>query len=405
MFVFAAVVFRSEVALLLATTVLHLAVVPALSLERAVFPFAVSFVAALVISVPIDSYFWQRPLWPELWAFHYNVVRGGASAWGVSPWHYYFTSALPRLLLNPVAYGVLLPLALWHPALRRAAARLAAGPLLFVALYSLQPHKETRFVFYAVPPLTAAAALAANLLFARGRKGPLAALAAALLVASVLAAFAASSAMLALSSLNYPGGEALAHLRDTVIARSPDALPQGSDKHADRDAAVVPVHADVLACMTGVTLFGSSVNISVGRSVAMAVDKTEDEAMLARADFWRQFAYVLAERPDGVRRAAAGAAGDVAWETVGVVKGFGGGIEVVRPGEEGDESEGGEDGTAAAVAAAVPVVGRGRMVDLLKKRVRALTGGWWVGPRMVEKIYILKKVKGTGSRGVAAGSG
>ena len=167
MFVFAAAVFRSEVALLLGTSILYLLVVPATSLELVIPPFIVSFLVALLVSVPVDSYFWQKPLWPELWGFYYNAIQGSSSDWGVSPWYYYFVSALPRLLLNPMTFLVLLPLSLSHPALRPAANRLVIPSLLFVAIYSLQPHKEARFIFYAVPPLTAASALGANLLFNR----------------------------------------------------------------------------------------------------------------------------------------------------------------------------------------------------------------------------------------------
>ncbi|KAL2175976.1 glycosyltransferase family 22 protein [Thermothelomyces heterothallicus CBS 202.75] len=424
--VFAATIFRAEVALLLATTVLHQLLIPALALERVLFPFAVSFLTALAVSVPIDTYFWQapRPLWPELSAFLFNVVRGGASGWGVSPWHWYATSALPRLLLNPLAYAVLLPRALADPALRRAASRLAAPAAAFVALYSAQPHKETRFVLYAVPPLTAAAALAASALFRRRRKSPLAALVAAGLVASVLASFAASTAMLAVSALNYPGGEALAFLRRSVAesAGPPDdtAAP-----------AVVSVHADVLACMTGVTLFGTNADAptpaaaaaaaaavppisgassggGVGSSggaaepvmvhhrvgtttttgdrsrVRLVVDKTEDAAVLSSADFWARFDFLLVEDP---RKVLGGP-----WETVGVVKGYGG-IEVVRPGTKEKEEEAKEERGDGIERKTPRVVGLGETVALWKRRVRDLTGGWWVGPKMVDRIYILRRLK------------
>ncbi|KAK4157816.1 Alg9-like mannosyltransferase family-domain-containing protein [Chaetomidium leptoderma] len=443
MFVFAAVVFRSEVALLLGTTVLHLLIIPALSLERVLFPFTVSVLIALATSVPIDSYFWQRPLWPELWGFYYNVVQGSASDWGVSPWHYYFTSALPRLLINPLTYTLLIPFALWHPALRSAASSLTIPSILFTTIYSLQPHKETRFIFYVVPPLTAAAALSANLVFTRRGKSPLATLLALALALSILGSLAASTAMLAVSALNYPGGDALAHLRSTILSDSRTGSGSSS--------IIIPVHADVLSCMTGVTLFGSSTASSaadeaaaqqfvaahhgeqqqllnpttdhnnggnsknaetvkvnhrhhsgggggnldnnnnnnnngvVGQTtVVVAVDKTEDKTLLARADFWRQFAYVLVQDPAEVPRPAE-------WEAVGVVKGYGG-IEVVRPGHYHDDDEDDSSGVGTTGAPAPPpVVGRGKIIELWKRRVRATTGGWWIGPRMVERIYILRR--------------
>ncbi|KAK3693577.1 Alg9-like mannosyltransferase family-domain-containing protein [Podospora appendiculata] len=385
MLVFAAVVFRSEIALLLATTILHLLILPSTSLGRVIPPFAISFLAALVISVPLDSYFWQKPLWPELWGFYYNAVLGSSSAWGVSPFHYYFTSALPRLLLNPLTYTVLIPLALRHPALAPSATRLIVPSLLFVAIYSLQPHKEARFIFYVVPPLTAAAALGANLVFNHRGKSALSAVLALALVASVALSFVASTGMLLLSSLNYPGGEALAFLRETVQA----------SEASSASSALVPAHADVLACMTGVTLFGTaigsaapSLGVSKGNlickrqtgaehgGVSLVLDKTEDEAVLAQGEFWRRFDYVLAEDTAKVRGGA--------WEAIGVVKGYAG-VEFQLSGKGGQ----GVDEEAETP----PVVGRGAAVARWKRRVRALTGGRWVGPRMVPRIYILKRIK------------
>ncbi|KAH6700141.1 ALG12 protein [Verticillium dahliae] len=286
--VFAAVIFRSEVALLLFTTAATL-LATRQTTPRALLPgFIVSSLAALVLSAPLDSYFWQTPLWPELWAFAFNVLRGGASDWGTSPWHYYFTSALPRLLLNPSAPFLIASAAL-HPATARTARLLIAPSLAFVAIYSLQPHKEARFVFYAVPPLTAAAAQAAALTTARAAKSPLARLATAATTVAVLASAAAAAALLALSSLNYPGGEALSHVaRVAALAPAP----------ADAAAPAPAIHVDVLSCMTGVTLFGQN---PAGRPVLLApdaaalrFDKTEDAARLARPGFWLAFDYLLA---------------------------------------------------------------------------------------------------------------
>ncbi|KAK4648072.1 Dol-P-Man:Man(7)GlcNAc(2)-PP-Dol alpha-1,6-mannosyltransferase [Podospora bellae-mahoneyi] len=379
MFVFAAVIFRSEVALLLATNLLYLVLLPAISIEQIIFPFAASFAIALASSVPIDSYFWQKPIWPELWGFYYNVVGGNSSNWGTSPWYYYFVSALPRLLVNPLSCTVLIPYSLYHPALAPAAKKLVIPSLLFVAIYSLQPHKEARFIFYVVPSLTAAAALGAATL---SRKSQVLTL---ILFASVLASFAISTGMLLISSLNYPGGEALSYLA-TSLAESP----------LTSSGEVVPIHADVLSCMTGVTLFGSSSAAgsafpklepdgglifhekgSRGKGVVIKVDKTEDEGDLVHEEFWRGFRYVLTEDPDKVKERSKG----VEWETVGVVRGFGG-VEVLKPGQEGQRGNVGE------------VVGKGRVVEAVRDKVRGLTGGWWVGPRMVDRIWILRRGRG-----------
>ncbi|KAK4165781.1 Alg9-like mannosyltransferase family-domain-containing protein [Cladorrhinum sp. PSN259] len=382
--VFSAVVFRSEIALLLATNILYLLLLPAISLERVIYPFCTSFLIALATSVPIDSYFWQQfPIWPELWGFYYNVIQGSSSNWGTSPWYYYFVSAVPRLLVNPLTYTFLIPLAFYHPASSHAAKRLTIPSILFVAIYSVQPHKEARFIFYVVPPITAAAALGANTVFNQRGKSFLGSLLALAMIISIIASLAASTGMLLLSSLNYPGGEALSFVRSTVLAETANS--------SDLSSAIVPVHADVLSCMTGVTLFGTATGSKLpnltpegglvhqhGDGVTIAVDKTEESDDLEMEEFWRLFGYVLTEEPEKVWKYGGG---EQEWETVGVVQGFAG-VEILKPDQQSEEGE-----------SSVPVVGRGKTVAVWKRRVRALTGGWWVGPRMADKIYILRRMK------------
>ncbi|KAL8376144.1 hypothetical protein RB595_007315 [Gaeumannomyces hyphopodioides] len=419
LFVLAAIIFRSEVALLLAANALYLVIAPLAPLERLIWPFAISAATALLVSVPLDSYFWQRPLWPELWGFYYNAVLGSSSNWGVSPWHWYFTSALPRILLNPVA-PLLAVLALRQPGTHRAVRLLVWPNVLFVAVYSLQPHKEARFIFYVAPPLTAAAALGAAFVWERRAKAPATwGLAAAAAGLSVLACFAASTSMLLLSSLNYPGGEALDFLRAHVAAASTGLTGGGGGGGGGVGATpglvTVPVHACVLACMTGVTLFGTTAPVAgaevlpayhvvgsgggsgdgdsdviggppvshggSGGRVALALDKTEDRAALTRPAFWEVFDYLIVEDPEEARGGR--------WEVVGVVEGYAG-VEVLRPGSRAGD----DDLESGGSSAAGRVVGRGRMVRDVRARVRQMTGGWWVGPRMAPRLHVLRRVKG-----------
>lgn len=398
LFVFSAVVFRSEIALLLATNALWMLVIPQTSLGQLVPPFAVAFVLSVAVTVLVDSYFWQKLLWPELWGFYYNVVQGSSSNWGTSPFYYYFTSAIPKLLLNPLAIPCILA-ALWSPAYYRLAQRFVIPNLLFVAIYSIQPHKEARFIFYVVPSLTAAAALGAVSLTRTASSKDKSdsslkptvtkQLTTLLLTASVLVTFLASAGMLLVSTLNYPGGEALAALNALIRADQPLI-----------DTSIIAVHADVLSCMTGVTRFGVSggnnvptrhnfvgnVDVVVaGNSDGshntpaawLTLDKTEDEAALAEADFWLRFDYLLMEDERAVK-------GGV-WDTVAVVEGYAG-IEVLKPGVAPGQSE----------LEGVRRVGRGAQLTALRDRVRELTGGWWVGPKLSPKVRIMKR------RGAAA---
>lgn len=369
--VFSTVIFRAELALLLGSVGLYLVLTRRTTLQNLMVPGVVSSVVALLVSVPIDSYFWQKPLWPELWGFYYNVVQGSSSDWGVSSWHYYFTSAIPRMILNPVALVALIPLSVYSPATSRAARSLLVPSLLFVAIYSLQPHKETRFIFYVSPPLTAAAALGASTLTTRISKSSTARISTLFLILSILATAIASSAMLVLSSLNYPGGDALSYFQDTIL---PSDLAEPSPYRN------VAIHADVLTCMTGLTLFGTNLGgLPLGTRVSGTLvdfDKTENPMSLADWRFWSGFEYVLHE---------AGELPPGKWNTLAVVEGLSG-LEVLRPGDE--------DGHGARTKSqSGALVGKGKEVAFVKELVRKVTGGWWVGPRMVPRIQILKRVK------------
>lgn len=394
LFVFAAVVFRSEVALLFGVNALMLLIIPWISLGKLIPPFAVSFALSLAITVLVDSYFWQKWLWPELWGFFYNVVQGSSSNWGTSPWYYYFTSSIPKLLLNPLAIPLVV-VALRSPAYGRIAKRLVYTSLAFVAIYSIQPHKEARFIFYVVPPLTAAAALGASTLTTShptkvrddGRETRKK-LTSALIGLSILATSVASAGMLVASSLNYPGGDALAALHEIIRAEGHSPM--------SNDSSLVTIHADVLSCMTGVTLFGVAGGDNVptrhnfmrdaeivvaggdgddGRPSAwLMLDKTEDDSVLADPNFWPRFDYLLMEDDKVVKGGQ--------WETVAVVEGLSG-VQVLRPGARPEE-----DGSLAGVKR----VGRGARVNEWRDWARQFTGGWWAGPRMAPRIRIMRRI-------------
>ncbi|KAI1283322.1 Alg9-like mannosyltransferase family-domain-containing protein [Xylaria sp. FL0933] len=378
--------FRSELAILMVTVTIYGLIIPHISLTQVITPFLAFFALSLLISVPIDSYFWQKPLWPELWGFYYNAVLGSSSEWGVSPWHYYFTSALPKILTNPLSSTVLIPFSLWNSGTAKQARALVVPSLLFVAIYSIQPHKEARFIFYVAPPLTAAAALGADYIFCRRTKSLFFASASLMIVGSVLVSFAISTAMLIISSLNYPGGEALAAFKDLVTS-SPSL-----------DIQTASVHTDVLSCMTGVTLFGqhshwpqsdpsASFHDDAAPAVSFTFDKTEDENTLRNPLFWEKFDYVLAEDPGKPLGP---------WETIGVVEGFAG-FEVLKPGSSSSARNGDVESGSDRV------LGRGALLGKVRDNVRKVTGGWWIGPRMEPRVHILRKMRdGEARRAVTA---
>jgi alpha-1,6-mannosyltransferase len=82
---------------------------------------------------------------------YFNTVLNKSHEWGTSPFHWYFTSAIPKSITLAI------PLTLIGLVYRRKQHFLDLDILtiiipafLFVGLYSLLPHKELRFIFPAL---------------------------------------------------------------------------------------------------------------------------------------------------------------------------------------------------------------------------------------------------------------
>ncbi|KAI5842069.1 alpha-1,6-mannosyltransferase subunit [Tricharina praecox] len=356
----ATVVFRSELVLLLAFQALDLLVSRRLTLPQIFAAGLAGGIMGLVATLAVDSYFWlsfgaapifTTPvlterfglLWPEFSAFHFNAVLGSASQWGDSHWHYYFTSALPKLLLNPTSL-VLLPLGAF--ALPHAARALLLPALSFITVYSAAvKHKEWRFIVYTVPQITLMSALAAAWLWNRRAKFVAIRLLLLAVLASVPVSLMASAGMAAVSSFNYPGGEAMQRVHALAVS-------------GNTTGTEMKVHLDVLTCMTGATRFLQEAPLyppSTPKYASHIVwDKTEDATTLLTPAFWEDVEYALV----AAKEKTIGP-----YEVVDVIRGFGG-VRVFRPGDE----EGGE--------------GWG---------LRRYLGGWWVGVNMREWIWIVRR--------------
>ncbi|PGG95223.1 hypothetical protein AJ79_10181 [Helicocarpus griseus UAMH5409] len=400
----AGIIFRSEIALLVATTTLYLWMKRPISLRYEILPAAITGLSiGLLLTIPIDSLLWQGlykgPLWPELSAFTYNVLSGHASAWGTSPIHFYFTNALPRLLLNPLTYTLCIPLSLSLPATRPATTSLLLPQLAYIALYSLQPHKEWRFILYTIPSLTTTAAHGASYIWTHRTKSLVYQLLSLLLALSTLATFAISTfLLLPISAANYPGAHALNSLH----------------YHHDHTDSIqlqrqqsVAVHLDNLACQTGVTRFlqrpppksplivlpgsadGKHPELRAGGQ-RWVYDKTEIENVEdVGSEFWDGFDYLLVEIKDG------DGAGDSderpgSWEVIDEIAGFGG-MRILEPGEEFGIGAGVEEGVLRRLFGKYGdgVAEGWRAVKGIGRRY--VTGGWWVEVRMVPRIRVLRR--------------
>jgi alpha-1,6-mannosyltransferase len=377
----AGIVFRSELALLVATTTVYLFVTRKVSITSVIIPAGLGgLVIGLLCTVPIDSFFWQSfPLWPEWIAFYYNTIQGHSADWGVSPWHFYFVDAIPRLMINPLTYLLCIPVALLNPATRSGSLDLLVPLLSFVGLYSFLPHKEWRFIIYVIPGLTAVAAAGASWIWTRRAKSIMYGIMSLALVGSVLASLMVSTAILAISSMNYPGGDAIDFLHHRI--------------HHDQTRHY-QAYFDNLACQTGVTRFLENHDgpqtvqdtlevLTFVNSPTWTYSKTEDTDLLLDPLFWTKFDYALAERPEKVIGS---------WSVVSVIYGYSG-VRILKPGQESGKGHvelldviGWEQETPKEWTAKIAAFWKSLEGTLRASVLR----GWWAEVKMEPKIRILQ---------------
>ncbi|KAJ7592689.1 glycosyltransferase family 22 protein [Mycena floridula] len=214
---FTAVVFRAEVLMLLAPlTFGYVLVTRYIGLYSVIKVGLISGLASIALSMAVDSYFWQKPfLWPEFQSIYFNVYQGKSSDWGVEPFHVYFTSHLPKLLL------VALPLSAIGFLSDGRIRRLLIPCMAFVGFLSYLGHKEWRFIVYVVPLFNIAAARGALWMVSR-RKGSLLGRILFMGLMGMISANFALTALLTMTSVsNYPGGEALAIFNQMYNQTSP----------------------------------------------------------------------------------------------------------------------------------------------------------------------------------------
>ena len=108
---FTAIVFRSEIAVLLATLSFSLLIFRKVSLFDVIKSATIAGLIGTLLSLVVDSYFWQTPLMiPELKGFIFNVIEGKSADWGTEPLSAYFLIHLPKLLgtvARPSGYFIL----------------------------------------------------------------------------------------------------------------------------------------------------------------------------------------------------------------------------------------------------------------------------------------------------------
>lgn len=380
----AGVVFRAEIAVLLAAQALFVLLTRRASLTEAILPAGlVGVPLALAMTIFSDSIFWQHfPTWPEWTSFYYNTVEGQASNWGVSPWHYYLSSALPKLLMSGV---LLLPLPLLNTSLRSRVLPLVVPSSLFIALYSFLPHKEWRFIMYTVPAYTTVASTAASWIWTRRSKNALYSLGSLGLIALLGVNLAITGASLLTSSLNYPGGAAVIQLRRLLWTSN----------------ATVNVFADNLACQTGLTRYLEARPMATHKNVrsdltfgsdrlsnaTLVFKKSEDQTQLLDPAFWLKFDYALAEDPSRCIGS---------WDPVDIIYGFAG-VELLKPGSAHPLSPAEEVERAEAANVGKPMHLQLPLLDRVETLGKKVTGGYWVRIKLAPRIHVLKRQQHTGA--------
>ena len=259
----ATTVFRCDVLLLLFCVGLYWLITKRLGILQAIRIGVTTGLFCLAFIVPLDSHLWRRWVWAEGEVFYYNTVLGKSSNWGTSPWHWYFTNAIPKamlltVLLVPLSF-LRIPELLCHVLERKTTPRppLLDGaqlpyliPILgFVLLYSCLGHKEMRFIFPALPILNLAAAAGLSRLHRwtfpgkdKARPSKLSRLLYLEGICLLLVSAVGALTFVLVSSYNYPGGDALQSLAAHLTT-----IPNTNPAH---------VYIDVASSMSGVSLFG-----------------------------------------------------------------------------------------------------------------------------------------------------
>ena len=131
----------------------------------------------LTSQVGIDAFFYKKLVVVPLNIVWYNVFsgKGGPGLYGTEPWHFYLRNLFLNFHLWLLLALISLPLVLLQHFLRTKGATKSSylrgivflSPFyLWLTIFSLQPHKEERFMYPAYPALALNAAVALHILLA-----------------------------------------------------------------------------------------------------------------------------------------------------------------------------------------------------------------------------------------------
>jgi alpha-1,6-mannosyltransferase len=335
--VFGTAVFRCDLLLLLGSMGLSWIFRRELSIPKALKIGILTGIISLVITTPLDSLLWQRPIWPEGEVFYFNTILGKSKEWGLSPWHWYFTSALPKAMLLTI---FLVPLSMfrivenivafekkWRQPPSNAAkkndrdkdaiwvdkqwSRFIIPILGFIVLYSFLGHKEMRFIFPALPMLNLGAAVGMSKLTQIAFPPRLSSKDKDYFVSwigrigfgcgllSIGLTLVGSLIFVMTSQKNYSGGDALMEL--SLHVHKVVSNLEGSETEGNVSEKLSPyVHIDVASAMSGVSLFGQRAAQATAPNIEWKFSKDgyeESNSALGEASGYEQFTHLLSEDP------------------------------------------------------------------------------------------------------------
>ncbi|KAJ9680522.1 hypothetical protein PVL29_019755 [Vitis rotundifolia] len=263
--IFATIVFRCDMLLLLGPLGLQLLLTKSISLWESLKCGISTALLCIGLTTLVDTIMWKKLVWPEFEVLWFNSVLNRSSEWGTHSFHWYFTSALPRALL--AAY----PLCMLGVLLDRRILSYILPVFLFVLLYSKLPHKELRFIISSVPIFNLSAAIAANRIY-NNRKKSLWKLLYFFLLGLLLISLGCTIIIFMSSYNNYPSGYGLKYLHQIG--------------HSTNNNDEQWVHIDPFSAMNGISRFCE--NASPWRY-------SKEEGILIEEFRWRNFTFLINE--------------------------------------------------------------------------------------------------------------
>ncbi|KAI8545510.1 hypothetical protein RHMOL_Rhmol07G0045300 [Rhododendron molle] len=234
--IFATLIFRCDILLLLCPLGLELLLTKSITLWKALKCCIGTALFCIGLTVLVDTIMWKKFVWPEFQVLWFNSVLNRSSEWGLG------------VFLDRRVVFYILPI------------------VSFVLLYSKLPHKELRFVIISVPMFNLSAAIAASRIY-NNRKKSFWKLLHIILLGLLMVSLGCTIITFMASYENYPSGYALKdlHKKDHLHMRNSKA---SKESLLQSEKLVYPhvgsltnnsterwVHIDPFSAMNGISRF------------------------------------------------------------------------------------------------------------------------------------------------------